>query len=55
MSTQPQLRRTYGRRSKLCTSNADLFLPRRTLTSPRNAEHGLPAATQTRHLPRSAA
>ena len=35
-----QLRRTYGRRSKLCTSNADLFLPCRTLTSPSKSPWG---------------
>jgi hypothetical protein len=32
-----QLRRAYRRRSKLGTSNADLFRPRRTLTSPSNS------------------
>jgi hypothetical protein len=35
-----KLRRAYRRRSKLCTSNADLFLPRRTLTSPSNSPWG---------------
>ena len=35
-----QLRRAYRRRSKLGTSNADLFRPRPTLTSPSKSPWG---------------
>ena len=38
--TQPPLRRAYRWPSKLYTRNADLFLPRRTLTSPSNSPWG---------------